>query len=202
MSATLKRPLMLVVRTLDTLGRGSASSSALCGGLSFLAAESRCWLGGGSVQRGVGTVSASTDPGNDPPIPARSPRSKTISRRVRCARSPCDAPPSKTAVSEPCVARRTSPGDGGRVRNRTWACQQRRRELCQVGRERMFGKVLITRDAEALVLDPTDREAHAEVLERLGCPVERHAGYRVTAEAIDADFPRPDAGRAGAHARR
>jgi len=52
----------------------------------------------------------------------------------------------------------------------------------------VHGELLITRDVEALVVDPTDREAHAGVLERLGCPVEEHAGYRVTAEAIDADY--------------
>ena len=49
----------------------------------------------------------------------------------------------------------------------------------------VHGGVMIARDVEALVLDPSDREAHEVVLARLGCPVEEHPGYRVTAESID-----------------
>jgi hypothetical protein len=49
----------------------------------------------------------------------------------------------------------------------------------------VHGGLVIARDVEALVLDPSDREAHEGVLRRLGCPVEEHPGYRVTAESID-----------------
>lgn len=55
----------------------------------------------------------------------------------------------------------------------------------------VHGGLVIARDAEALVLDPTDRAAHAQVLGRLGCLVEEHPGYRVTADAIDADYRGP-----------
>ena len=44
------------------------------------------------------------------------------------------------------------------------------------------------RDVEAVVLDPTDSEVHSATLERLGCVVEEHSGYRVTADAIDPDY--------------
>lgn len=67
----------------------------------------------------------------------------------------------------------------------------------------VHGGLSIVRDVEALVLDPTDREAHVEVIDRLGCPVLTHPGYRVTADAIDPDrLPRPGLGRAGARAGR
>lgn len=49
----------------------------------------------------------------------------------------------------------------------------------------VHGGLLLCRDVEALVLDPTDREAHAGVLAHLGCPVEEHPGYGVTAQSID-----------------
>lgn len=52
----------------------------------------------------------------------------------------------------------------------------------------VHGRVVVSRDVEALVLDPTDREAHAKVLDRLGCPVEEHPGYRVTADAIEPGY--------------
>ncbi|WP_290513148.1 DUF3626 domain-containing protein [Aeromicrobium sp.] len=55
----------------------------------------------------------------------------------------------------------------------------------------VHGALVIGRDVEALVLDPTDREEHAEVLVRLSCPVEEHPGYRVTADAIDAGYRGP-----------
>ena len=50
---------------------------------------------------------------------------------------------------------------------------------------------MIGRDVEALVLDPTDREAHAAFIGRLGCLVEEHPGNRVTAGAIDSDYRGP-----------
>lgn len=52
----------------------------------------------------------------------------------------------------------------------------------------VHGGLLILRDVEALVLDPHDRVAFSEVLSRLGCPVEEHPGYRVTAAGIDPDY--------------
>ena len=52
----------------------------------------------------------------------------------------------------------------------------------------VHGGLSVVRDVEALVLDPTDREVHAATLERLGCPVEEHPGYRVTADLIDPDY--------------
>ena len=55
----------------------------------------------------------------------------------------------------------------------------------------VHGGLDIARDVEALVLDPSDRQAHAEVLPRLGCPVEEHPGYRVTAESIDPEYRGP-----------
>lgn len=55
----------------------------------------------------------------------------------------------------------------------------------------VHGGVVIARDVEALVLDPGDREAHDDVLGSLGCPVEEHPGYRVTADAIDPAYRGP-----------
>ena len=52
----------------------------------------------------------------------------------------------------------------------------------------VHGGLSIIRDVEAVVLDPTDREAHSATLERLGCAVEEHSGYRVTADAIEPDY--------------
>lgn len=52
----------------------------------------------------------------------------------------------------------------------------------------VHGGLSITQDVEALVLDPTDREAHAGVLAQIGCPVLAHPGYYVTADAIDPDY--------------
>ncbi|TIC86661.1 DUF3626 domain-containing protein [Nocardioides sp. GY 10127] len=52
----------------------------------------------------------------------------------------------------------------------------------------LHGGLEISRDVEALVIDPSDREACGESLERLACPIEEHAGYRVTAEAIDPTY--------------
>lgn len=55
----------------------------------------------------------------------------------------------------------------------------------------VHGGVNLTRDVEALVLDPTDREAHREILGQVGCHVLTHPGYRVTAGAIDPDYRGP-----------
>lgn len=52
----------------------------------------------------------------------------------------------------------------------------------------VHGGLNLTRDVEALVLDPTDREAHTGVLGQIGNPVLVHPGYRVTADAIDPDY--------------
>jgi Protein of unknown function (DUF3626) len=55
----------------------------------------------------------------------------------------------------------------------------------------VHGGLSITRDVEAVVLDPTDREALSATLERLACPVEEHPGYHVAADAIDPDYRGP-----------
>ncbi len=47
---------------------------------------------------------------------------------------------------------------------------------------------MIARDVEALVVDPSDREAHSDALGDLGCPVEVHQGDRVHAGEIDAAY--------------
>lgn len=49
----------------------------------------------------------------------------------------------------------------------------------------------VQRDVEALVLDPSDREAHAGILDQLGCPVLVHPGYRATADVIDPEYRGP-----------
>ncbi|HMM97027.1 DUF3626 domain-containing protein [Phycicoccus sp.] len=49
----------------------------------------------------------------------------------------------------------------------------------------VHGGLELARDVEAVVVDPSDHEMHQEALARLGCPVEAHPGYRVTAESID-----------------
>ncbi len=55
----------------------------------------------------------------------------------------------------------------------------------------VHGGLVLVRDVEALVLDPADRRAHAEALVHLGCPVEEHPGYSVTAGAIDPEYRGP-----------
>lgn len=55
----------------------------------------------------------------------------------------------------------------------------------------VHGELLISRDVEALVLDPTDREAHATALARLDCPVEEHPGYRVAPRMIELQYRGP-----------
>ena len=55
----------------------------------------------------------------------------------------------------------------------------------------VHGGVVLRRDVEALVIDPTDREAHADTLAELGCPVEDHPGYSVTAAEIDPSYRGP-----------
>lgn len=49
----------------------------------------------------------------------------------------------------------------------------------------VHGGLDLGRDVEALVLDPSDRDAHVDAIGRLGCTVEVHGGYRVRAEEID-----------------
>lgn len=55
----------------------------------------------------------------------------------------------------------------------------------------VHGGLSVARDVEAVVVDPTDREEHAATLERLGCAVEEHPGYRVIADSIDSDYRGP-----------
>jgi hypothetical protein len=52
----------------------------------------------------------------------------------------------------------------------------------------VHGGLLVARDVEAVVVDPTDREEHASTLDRMGCDVEEHPGYRVTVDAIDPGY--------------
>lgn len=52
----------------------------------------------------------------------------------------------------------------------------------------VHGGVSLVRDVEAVVVDPTDRDAQSATLESLGCAVEEHSGYRVSADAIDLDY--------------
>lgn len=52
----------------------------------------------------------------------------------------------------------------------------------------VHGGVVIARDVEALVLDPSDQQTHAQVLSRLPCRIEMHPGYRVSADAIDPGY--------------
>ncbi|MEM8621143.1 MAG: DUF3626 domain-containing protein [Actinomycetota bacterium] len=52
----------------------------------------------------------------------------------------------------------------------------------------VHGGLLVTRDVEAVVVDPADRKEHSATLARLGCAVEEHPGYRVTADAIDPGY--------------
>lgn len=49
----------------------------------------------------------------------------------------------------------------------------------------LHGGLAIARDVDALVVDPSDREEHEEALDRIGCNVEVHPGYRVRADDID-----------------
>lgn len=55
----------------------------------------------------------------------------------------------------------------------------------------VHGGLSISRDVEALVVDPSDHEAHAGALGQIGCRILIHPGYRVTADAIDPDFRGP-----------
>lgn len=52
----------------------------------------------------------------------------------------------------------------------------------------VHGGLDIARDVQALVLDPSDFEAYRVNLDRLGCAVETHPGYRVTANEIDPNY--------------
>lgn len=52
----------------------------------------------------------------------------------------------------------------------------------------VHGGVLLQRDVEAIVLDPTDYDVHVTLLSELSCPIERHPGYRVTADEIDTAY--------------
>ncbi|MGC0249814.1 MULTISPECIES: DUF3626 domain-containing protein [unclassified Pseudactinotalea] len=52
----------------------------------------------------------------------------------------------------------------------------------------IHGGLTLQRDVEAIVLDPTDYQAHAQVLGRLCLPVEVHPGYRVAVEQIDPTY--------------
>lgn len=49
----------------------------------------------------------------------------------------------------------------------------------------VHGGLRLERDVETLVVDPSDRHAHERVLAQLGCPVETHPCYRITADRID-----------------
>jgi hypothetical protein len=49
----------------------------------------------------------------------------------------------------------------------------------------VHGGVQLDRDVEALVIDPSDVEAHGRALDLIPCRVEVHAGYRLRADAID-----------------
>ena len=55
----------------------------------------------------------------------------------------------------------------------------------------VHGGLSIVRDVEAVVLDPSDRELHSATLERLGCAVEEHSGYRMTADSIEPEYRGP-----------
>ena len=55
----------------------------------------------------------------------------------------------------------------------------------------VHGGLSVMRDVEAAVVDPTDRAEHSAILGRLGCAVEEHAGYSVTADAIDPEYRSP-----------
>jgi hypothetical protein len=55
----------------------------------------------------------------------------------------------------------------------------------------VHGGVVISRDVDALVLDPSDHDAQADAASRLGCPVEVHAGYRLSADTIEPGYRGP-----------
>jgi Protein of unknown function (DUF3626). len=55
----------------------------------------------------------------------------------------------------------------------------------------VHGGVVLRRDVEALVVDPTDRMMHPDARTELGCAVEEHPGYSVTAAEIDAAYRGP-----------
>ncbi len=52
----------------------------------------------------------------------------------------------------------------------------------------VHGGLDLVSDVEAVVVDPSDADEHATALAALGCPVETHPGYEVTADAIDRDY--------------
>ena len=52
----------------------------------------------------------------------------------------------------------------------------------------VHGGVLLDRDVEAVVVDPTDAVEHSRALDLLPCAVEVHQGFRVDAEGIDATY--------------
>lgn len=52
----------------------------------------------------------------------------------------------------------------------------------------VHGAVLVPRDVEAVVVDPSDVDAHAPAFAALGCPVMTHDGYRVRADEIDVAY--------------
>lgn len=52
----------------------------------------------------------------------------------------------------------------------------------------VHGGVLLERDVEAVVVDPSDLEAHGDALSRLPFPVEVHPGYAVAARDIDPGY--------------
>ncbi|MCE1178789.1 DUF3626 domain-containing protein [Actinomycetota bacterium] len=56
----------------------------------------------------------------------------------------------------------------------------------------VHGGLLLARDVEAVVVDPSDHEAWSHVLAHLPCPVEAHPGYHVAADQIDPDYRGPD----------
>ena len=65
----------------------------------------------------------------------------------------------------------------------------------------LHGGLVLASDVDALVVDPTDREEHADALARIDCAVEVHPGYRLRAESIDRAYrgeePLDLAGRLG-----
>lgn len=52
----------------------------------------------------------------------------------------------------------------------------------------VHGRLVIAGDVDAVVVDPTDREVHADALSRIGCAVEVHPGYSVRADTIDPHY--------------
>ena len=56
----------------------------------------------------------------------------------------------------------------------------------------VHGGLRIARNVEAVVVDPSDLPVLEQSLARLGCAVEAHPGYRVTADQIDIAYRGPD----------